>query len=142
MRRPFRQAHADTEIPAPGFTLLEVLIALAIVAIALGALLKNSAGQARDTVYLRDKVFANWVALNKVSEFQLAKTWPGVGESRGESDFGRGQWGWRAVVSQTADKDLRRLEVSVGRPTEFKRRLAGAAAPESLMTIIAFLPKT
>ncbi len=124
-----------------GFTLLEVLIALAIITIALGALLRNSAGQVRDTVYLRDKVFANWVASNKVAEFQLAKTWPGIGQSQGESDFGRAQWRWRAMVSGTAEKDLRRLEVSVERHTGDSRSFVEGEASAALTTIIAFLPK-
>ena len=48
-----------------GFTLLEVLVALAILAISLAVLLKISAQNANNAAYLRDKTFAHWIALNQ-----------------------------------------------------------------------------
>lgn len=54
-----------------GFTLLEVLVALAILAIALGALIKAGSTNTANAVYLRDKTFAHWVALNTITEMQV-----------------------------------------------------------------------
>lgn len=96
-----------------GFTLLEVLVALAIVAIALGALLKTGAGNSANAVYLRDKTFAHWVAMNKVTELQLAPSWPDVGTSRGKVEMAGRAWQWTAKVSGTFDANVRRVDVEV-----------------------------
>lgn len=116
---------------ARGFTLLEVLVALAILAIALGALLKTGASNSANAVYLRDKTIAHWVAMNQVTEIQLAPAWPGTGTTRGKVDMAGRQWQWSATISETFDADVRRLDVEV--------RAAERDAP--LDTVSAFLPK-
>jgi general secretion pathway protein I len=54
-----------------GFTLVEVLVALIIVAMGLGALMVAVSGTARTSGYLRDKTLAEWIALNHLSEIRL-----------------------------------------------------------------------
>ena len=55
-----------------GFTLIEVLVALAIVAIGMAAVL-GALNSSADTVsYLRDKTFAQWVALNRIAGLRLS----------------------------------------------------------------------
>jgi general secretion pathway protein I len=54
-----------------GFTLVEVLVALMIVAIGLSALLVAVSGTARTSGYLRDKTLAQWIALNRLTEVRL-----------------------------------------------------------------------
>jgi general secretion pathway protein I len=56
---------------ARGFTLVEVLVALMIVAIGLAALLVAVSGTARSSGYLRDKTLAQWIALNRLTEVRL-----------------------------------------------------------------------
>jgi prepilin-type N-terminal cleavage/methylation domain-containing protein len=56
---------------ARGFTLVEVLVALMIVAIGLSALMVAVSGAARTSGYLRDKTLAQWIALNRLSEVRL-----------------------------------------------------------------------
>jgi len=115
-----------------GFTLLEVLVALAIVAIALGALLKTGAGNSANAVYLRDKTLAHWVAMNKVTEFQLAPGWPATGTTRGKADMAGREWHWTAKVSETFDANVRRLDVEVR---------TGRDRDAALDVVSAFLPK-
>jgi general secretion pathway protein I len=54
-----------------GFTLIEILIALAILSISLTAVIKATSQNIKDTLYLQDKTIANWVALNVMNEARL-----------------------------------------------------------------------
>ena len=54
-----------------GFTLVEVLVALVVVAIGLAALMVAVSGTARTSGYLRDKTLAQWIALNRIAEVRL-----------------------------------------------------------------------
>jgi type II secretion system protein I len=57
--------------PDGGFTLVEVLVALMVVAIGLAALMVAVSGTARTSGYLRDKTLAQWIALNRLAEVRL-----------------------------------------------------------------------
>jgi type II secretion system protein I len=57
--------------PDAGFTLVEVLVALVVVAIGLAALMVAVSGTARTSGYLRDKTLAQWIALNRIAEVRL-----------------------------------------------------------------------
>jgi prepilin-type N-terminal cleavage/methylation domain-containing protein len=54
-----------------GFTLVEVLVALVVVALGLAALMVAVQGAARTSGYLRDKTLAQWIALNRIAEVRL-----------------------------------------------------------------------
>ncbi len=96
-----------------GFTLLEVMVALVVVAIALAALVKGGGQSATTAAWLRDKTFAHWVAMNRVTELRLQKQWPDAGESNSDEEMGRHHWYSLAKVITTDDPDVRRLEVEV-----------------------------
>jgi general secretion pathway protein I len=126
--------NSDARIPPQrGFTLLEVLVALAVLAIAMAALIKGGADNARAAAYLRDKTLAQWVAMNVVAEQRLAAAWPAPGKQRGSEEMARHEWYWELTVAETFDDDIRRLEVAV-RATDDK-----AAGP--LVNLVAFLPR-
>jgi general secretion pathway protein I len=116
-----------------GFTLLEVLVALAVLAIAMGALIKGGADNARAAAYLRDKTLAQWVAMNVVAEQRLAADWPDAGTRRGREEMASHEWYWELTVAETFDEDIRRLDVAV-RGSEDEE--AGA-----LVNLVAFLPR-
>lgn len=100
--------------PAAGFTLVEVLVALAILAIALAAVLR-AMGQAIDlTSDLRDRTEALWVAEDRVTEHQLMRDWPALDSKEGTLEFNGRQWRWRERVSAFLNfEDLRKLDVEI-----------------------------
>ena len=98
-----------------GFTLLEVLIALAVLAIAMGAIIGAATQSINTVATLRDQTFASWVALNQVHALLLeSKPWPEEAEARsGKAELANRVWRWEARFSKTDDPDLRRLDLSV-----------------------------
>lgn len=98
-----------------GFTLLEVMIALAVVSIGLAAASSSIAHITANGVYLRDKTFGNWIAMNKLSEMRLAEAWPAIGKSDDEVDYAGLHWHWTAEVSATDVETLHRIDVTVAR---------------------------
>ena len=100
-----------------GFTLIEVLVALAIVTVGMAALLATLTSSADTTVYLRDKTFANWVALNQIALVRISGQLPAPGKSDGDTDFAGRKWHWRLEVSNTQVPGMVRMDVSV-RPTD------------------------
>jgi len=111
-----------------GFTLLEVIIALGILAIAMAAAIKGVSDYANNATYLRNRTFAHWVAMNQIAEYQLGKEWPAIGKRDGSAIQGKFEWRWRGIVSQTADKDLRRVDVEVRMKKDDADPLAIASA--------------
>lgn len=99
------------------FTLLEVLVALAVLTMGIGTVIKVAGTQATQLAYLKDKTIALWVANNKVNEIQLDK-WPNTGTSTGHEFMANQDWDWKLKVSNTQDKDLRRLDIEVNHANE------------------------
>ena len=118
---------------ANGFTLLEVMVALAVLTIALAALIKGTADNANNAAYLRDKTLAHWVGMNVVAEQRLAAKWNEQGVQRGDEEMGNHVWYWSAKLVKTFDEDVRRLEVEV--------RDSDARDTTPLATLVAFLPR-
>jgi general secretion pathway protein I len=105
-----------------GFTLIEVLVALAIVAVGMAAVLGTLNSSADTIVYLRDKTFANWVALNQIAQVRLAAGQgqaPATGDSDGKIDFAGRNWTWHQTISTLPVQGMERIDVSV-RPTDVK----------------------
>ncbi|MDH5230748.1 MAG: type II secretion system minor pseudopilin GspI [Gammaproteobacteria bacterium] len=108
------------------FTLVEVLIAVAVIAISLGAIFQTMTSSAKSVSYLRDKTFAHWVAMNRIAEIQGLNQWPDVGIDSGSEEMGNHEWVWRTVV-KPADKNipnLRQMEIEVFRDQRSKKPLA------------------
>jgi general secretion pathway protein I len=104
---------------AAGFTLIEVLVALTIVAVGMAALMSALNSSAETVAYLRDKTFANWVAMNKIATVRTSGQQPAKGNSNGDIDFGNRKWHWRMEVVTTDVPGLLRMDVRV-RPAEVK----------------------
>lgn len=99
-----------------GFTLLEILVAVAVLAIAMSAILAGMARYADNAGYLRAKTLAMWVAHNRLTEIELEPAWPAVGKSDGDVKMGGVEWHWNAEVSSTQDPNLRRIDIRVQAP--------------------------
>jgi general secretion pathway protein I len=99
---------------ARGFTLLEVLVALTVIALALGSIIKVVGSGAANASYLRDKTFAHWVASNRLAQMQLKDDpWPSRGGDEGEVEMAGREWFWTSEVSNTPDPDMRRVDITV-----------------------------
>ena len=96
-----------------GFTLLEVLIALAVLALGMTAVIGAAGSSTRLGSELRDRTFADWVAMNELTSLRLAKAAPASGSLNGDADMAGEKWHWRATISATADPDLLRIDVAV-----------------------------
>lgn len=96
-----------------GFTLLEVLVALAVFAVAAVALMNVNQSQLTLSRQIEDKTFAHWVALNQITEMQLRQAWPEPGEERGRSPMAGRQWEIVIKTTPTTANSMRRIEVSV-----------------------------
>jgi general secretion pathway protein I len=102
-----------------GFTLIEVLVALAIVAIGMAAVMGALTSSANTISYLRDKTFAQWVALNQIANLRLSGQQPPTGNSDGDTDFAGRSWHWRQEVVATQIPGVERIDISV-RPADLK----------------------
>lgn len=98
---------------ASGFTLLEVLVAMAIVAFGIIAAFNGIIQMAHSTARLRERAMGDWIAMNQISEIRLSGDFPDVSEFDGSVDFAGRPWRWEAKVSETGVSDLRRIDMSV-----------------------------
>ncbi|MDY6943029.1 MAG: type II secretion system minor pseudopilin GspI [Pseudomonadota bacterium] len=96
-----------------GFTLLEVMVALLVLGVAMGAAVEGVSRAASQTSYLRDRTIALWVAENVAAELRLEPQWPAIGFQEGQEDMLDRTWYWRAQVSGTPDPELRRANIAV-----------------------------
>lgn len=99
-----------------GFTLIEVLVALAVLAIALSAVLR-AVGSAVDTaIALRDHTEAMWVAQNRIAIHQIRRDWLPVSLHNGTETEGRRRWQWQETIEGTPLPGFRRVNVRVRAP--------------------------
>jgi len=96
-----------------GFTLIEVMLAMAVFSIAGIALLSATANNARNIGYLEDKMFANWVAANQLVDMHLAATWPPKNNAKGEVELAGRAWFWQQKVIKTTDNDMRAIVMEI-----------------------------
>lgn len=123
------------------FTLVEVLVALIIVALGMGAALKALTSAADNTARLREKTFAAWVALNQLATERLGTGLNTTATKEGEVDFADSRWHWQQTIEDMQVPGLKRITVRVrhsdqpGQPGGPKR----AVAPDDwLATVTGF----
>ena len=121
-----------------GFTLVEVMVAILIVAMVLPPLLSSYARQADDIAYLRDKSIAQWVASNKLEEARLILRRTQQlfqGERSGVTLMGEREWFWWMEAQATQVEDFYRLDIRVADKEEDQATplytLTGFVASES-----------
>ena len=96
-----------------GFTLIEVMVALTIIAIALGALLNTSGTQASSAAYLKQKTLAHWVAANELTQIRISKEFPDIGDKKGSTEMANKEWYWIRTTKKTADENARQVSFTL-----------------------------
>ena len=99
-----------------GFTLIEILVALAIVAVALSAGMRALAQSADGAGTLKARTLALWVAQNRLANAQLASAWPAAGTNEGDATQAGMRFAWRETVSGTPNPAFRKIEIAVAQP--------------------------
>ncbi len=96
-----------------GFTLVEVMVALSIVALSLTAIAASMNQMIDAANTMRERTYASWIAQNKITELRLANVPAEVSSTDGEIDFGNATWAWTADISETGIEGFVRVDVSV-----------------------------
>ena len=96
-----------------GFTLLEMLVALTVLAIALLAALRASSAGVQNTVEIRNRLLAGWVAQNRLAEHLARRDWLPIGPVHGEETQGGVRFRWEEKIVGTPNYQFRRVEVRV-----------------------------
>jgi general secretion pathway protein I len=96
-----------------GFTLIEALVALAIVALGMMAVISSLERYAANAAYIEQKTLASWIATNKITELSVGPTWPEIGDYDEDVEFAGQQWRCEIEVSETDVDNLRRVDVAV-----------------------------
>lgn len=110
-----------------GFTLVEVLVAMTIVAVSLLAALRVAAQSTGHVDELRARLFAGWVAADRLAEHRARGDWLAPGVLTGTQREGNVELGWREEVSATPNPDFRRVDVYVFAPPQPAHFLAHVA---------------
>ncbi len=107
-----------------GFTLIEVLAALAIAATGLLAVAKtiNNSVDIADATATR--MVATWVASNHMAELRLSDGWPAVGDTNFSVEMGGREWTIRRNIESTPDEDVYKVVIDVFAADDTHRAMA------------------
>lgn len=119
------------KLPNRGFTLIEVLVALVIAAVAFATVYQGLAQSIDATRQLRDHNYAMWLAQNRLAEHQLKRSWPSADTTDGKTEYVGKNWKWQEKVANTPEPDMRRIEIQIKREGE----------DITLVTLVGFLKK-
>ncbi len=106
---------------AKGMTLLEVIVALAVFAIAAVSITKSLGDQIANMPILEERTYAQWVADNVMVDARLESKFPEIGKKDGEMELAGRDWFWRKEVVKTTDDKFRMIRVSVSDDSRYKR---------------------
>ena len=125
-RRPVRSRGVD------GFTLIETVVALLIVALGMTTVYMQIGHFASTAIVMQEKTLASWIGSNVVTELSLAPDWPEVGDSEQEIEYASRIWIVTVVITETEVENLRRADVSVAladRPERVVHTVSGLIEP-------------
>ena len=96
-----------------GITLLEVMLALVILAVSGLSVMKAASGALNNQAYLEQKTLALWVASNQLTELRLKKQWPGESWTKESEEMAGITWYLRYKLVSTANSDFKALDIEV-----------------------------
>jgi len=115
-----------------GFTLLQVLVAMAIISLGLIGVFSSLSQMLGATSLLRDKTLATWIATDRITEMRVNGEYPDTGERKDSVEMAGVEWTYRIEVAAIPDMDMRRLDVSVSfadEPNNVIATVIGFVAP-------------
>lgn len=101
---------------SPGFTLVEILVALAIIAVSLAAGMRALTQSAESATALKARTLALWVAQNRLAAAQVAIPWPRVGNYQGEASEAGARFAYRETVTSTPNPAFRKIDIAIMEP--------------------------
>lgn len=99
--------------PKTGFTLIEVLVALVVVALGIAAVMSAILSAATSAERLRERTYAEWVATNRLTEVRIATDFPSIGRREGVAQMADRDWEWREDIRATAIDGVVQVVVEV-----------------------------
>ncbi|MEH8017291.1 type II secretion system minor pseudopilin GspI [Rheinheimera muenzenbergensis] len=96
-----------------GFTLLELLVAMAIFATAGVAIMQVSSAHVRNLTQIDELMMARYIADNQMQLAMLDKEWPGKDKQQGEVEMANRKWLWQQLRTKVPDEDLRLVQISI-----------------------------
>jgi general secretion pathway protein I len=97
-----------------GFTLIEILVAVAILAVALAATSRASSVAIDGALETRHRLLATWAAQNRVAEMRARRLFPAAGTVRSSTEQGGLALAIEETVSETPNPTIRRVDLAVG----------------------------
>jgi general secretion pathway protein I len=101
-----------------GFSLIEVVVAVAVIAIGLAATIKTVSSVGKNTALLNERIIATWVAQNAMAKFELGDDKNPEKENSGSEEMAGIEWFWDKEVFETEDPDILRIEINVRREND------------------------
>ena len=114
-----------------GFTLIEVMLAMAVFAIAGVALLGAASNNFNNLSHLEKKMLADWVASNQLVASRLEQKWPPQNNKKGKVEMAGKEWFWQQKVIKTTDNNMRAIVMEVRQDEDSEKPVS------SLMTYVA-----
>jgi len=115
-----------------GFTLVEVLVALAVLTIALAAVMRALSQSIDTSADLRDRTLAMWVAQNRLTTHLIQRDFPALDTTEGDAEMAGREWRWREqVMAAPGEPDMRQIHIEV----------RAASGPQPLARLVGFLSK-
>ena len=94
-----------------GFTLVEILVALTILSITMGAYLTHLNQQITQTHVLKNRTLGHWVAQNHLAQLRIEAQWPSTGSHTFKVQQGQQIWQLSQLVSNTPNPSIRRVAI-------------------------------
>ncbi len=116
----------EHSFPAAGFTLLEVMVALVIVALGLMAAFGQVNQSLNAASRLRSLTLAHWIAVDQITRLRVLGEFPAIGSSSDEVEMAGTRWVYKTKVTKADLETLRVVDVSV----------ALADSPDSVVTSV------
>ena len=91
----------ENKLTSQGFTLIEILVALTIIAISMGALIKSTGSHTATASYLKQKTIAHYVAMNEIKKLHIENKFPAIGTEKNSTEMAGNTWYWKRVIGET-----------------------------------------